>query len=108
RARSAWSTSSRSSVDVEPPSGDLLDDWVAGHDSLHRGATVLAALNRVGSDVITVSTPVLWRLVDGRGGTWTGPDDRVADALDVIRRAERRRIAAGSLPPVGLLASVRR
>jgi hypothetical protein len=67
---------------------------------------MLDALGRAGSDLTTVATAMLWRLVDGRGGVWTEPATRVADALNAIRRAEERRIAAGALTPVGLLASV--
>jgi SAM-dependent methyltransferase len=95
-------------LDAELPSGDLLDAWVTGHDFLHQGSAMLAALSRAGSDLATVSTTMLWRLVDGRGGVWTEPATRVADALNAIRQAEERRIAAGVLPAVGLLASIRR
>jgi SAM-dependent methyltransferase len=95
-------------LDADLPSGDLLDAWVADHDSLHRGSAMLAALGRVGSDPTTVDTPILWRLVDGRRGVWAAPAARTADALDPIRTAEERHIAAGALPPVGLIASVRR
>jgi len=82
------------------PSGRLI-----GHDFLHQGSAMLAALSRVGSDLTTVATAMLWRLVDGRGGAWTEPATRAPDA---IRQAEERRIAAGTLPSVGLLASIRR
>jgi SAM-dependent methyltransferase len=96
-------------LDTEPTSGDLLDAWVAGHDFLHRGSTMLAALGRAGSDLTAVSTAMLWRLTGGPGGgVWSEPAARVADAHDAIRRAEERRIAAGTLPPIGLLASIRR
>jgi hypothetical protein len=95
-------------LDAELPSGDLLDAWVTGHDFLHQGAAMLAALGRAGADLVTVSTPMLWRLIDGRGGVWTEPATRVADALNAIRQAEERRITTGALPPVGLLASIRR
>lgn len=43
-------------LDAETSSGDLLDVWVAGHDHLHQGSTVLVALGRVGSDPTTVDT----------------------------------------------------
>jgi hypothetical protein len=92
-------------LDAELPSGDLLDTWVAGHDFLHQGAAMLTALSRVGSDMTTVATAMLWRLVDGRGGAWTEPATR---APNTIRLAEERRIAAGALPPVGLIAAIRR
>jgi SAM-dependent methyltransferase len=95
-------------LDAEIPSGDLLDAWVAGHDFLHQGSAMLTALSRVGSDLTTVDTAMLWRLVDGRGGVWTEPATRAADALNAIRVAEERRIAAGALPSVGLIASIRR
>jgi SAM-dependent methyltransferase len=91
-------------LDAETPSGDLLDAWVAGHDFLHRGSAMLAALSRGGSDLTTVATAMLWRLVDGRGGAWTEPATR---ALNAIRQAEARRIATGALPSVGVLASIR-
>ncbi|WP_051764384.1 class I SAM-dependent methyltransferase [Saccharothrix syringae] len=94
-------------LDADLPTGDLLDAWVDAHDSLHRGSAMTAALGRVGSDPTEVATGILWRLVDGRGGAWVEPA-RVADALDAIREAERRRLAAGMLPAVGLFASVRR
>jgi SAM-dependent methyltransferase len=95
-------------LDAELPSGDLLDAWVEGHDFLHRGSAMLSALRRVGSEPATVDTAMLWRLVDGRGGSWIEPAIHAADALGAIRRAEERRIAAGALPAVGFLASVRR
>ncbi|WP_199443471.1 methyltransferase domain-containing protein [Umezawaea beigongshangensis] len=95
-------------LDAETPSGDLVEAWAADHASLHRGSAMLAALDRAGADLTTVPTAVLWRLLDGRGGAWTEPATRVPDVLDALRRAEERRIAAGTLPPVGLLASVRR
>jgi hypothetical protein len=65
---------------------------------------MLAALSRGGSDLTTVATAMLWRLVDGRGGAWTEPATRAPDA---IRQAEERRIATGALPSVGVLASIR-
>ncbi|HEV7974043.1 hypothetical protein [Amycolatopsis sp.] len=95
-------------LDAETPAGDLLDAWSAGHDFLHQGSAMLAALSRAGSDLTTVATAMLWRLVDGRGGAWTEPATRAPDALNAIRQAEERRIAADTLPPVGLLASIRR
>jgi SAM-dependent methyltransferase len=95
-------------LDTELPDGDLLDAWVAGHDFLHQGSAMLTALSRTGSELTTVATPILWRLIDGRGGAWAEPATRVADALNAVRQAEERRIAAGELPPVGLLASIRR
>jgi hypothetical protein len=91
---------------ADHPSGDLLDAWVDGHRSLQRGSDMLAALGRVGSDLTVVDTSILWRLVDGRGGAWIEPADRAAGALNAVREAEERRIAAGMLPSVGLLASV--
>jgi SAM-dependent methyltransferase len=93
-------------LDAETPADDLLDTWITGHDFLHRGSAMIEALCRAGSDLTTVDTAMLWRLVDGRGGVWTEPATRVADALNAIRRAEERRIAAGTLTPVGLLASI--
>jgi SAM-dependent methyltransferase len=94
--------------DAEPIEGDLLEEWVEGHRSLHKGSTMLAALGRVGSGLTTVSASILWRLVDGRSGAWIEPATRAADALNAIRDAEQRRIAAGMLPQVGLFASVQR
>ncbi|TWP48371.1 class I SAM-dependent methyltransferase [Lentzea tibetensis] len=93
---------------AETPADDLLATWVTGHDRLHQGSAMLAALDRAGSDLTTVETAILWRLLDGRGGAWTEPASRVPDALNALRRAEERRIAAGTLPAVGFLASVRR
>jgi SAM-dependent methyltransferase len=95
-------------LDHEPPADDLLATWVTGHEGLHQGAAMLDALGRAGSDLTTVDTDMVWRLIDGRGGVWTEPATHAADALNAIRLAERRRIAAGTLPPVGLVASVRR
>ncbi len=95
-------------LDADHPSGDLLDAWIVGHNSLHQGAAMVAALGRVGTDLTTVTTSILWRLVDGRGGTWIEPGTRAGDALDAMRVAEERRIGAGELPPVGLFAAVRR
>lgn len=93
-------------LDADAPDGDPLDAWVEGHDFLHRGDAMLAALGRIGADVTTVATSMLWRLVDGRGGVWTRPPTHAADALNTMRAAEDRGIAAGLLPAVGLLASV--
>jgi hypothetical protein len=95
-------------LDADVPDGDLLAAWVAGHDVLHQGSAMLAALSGVGSDLTTVTTSMLWRLVDGRGGAWIEPATRAADALRAMREAEERRIACGMLPAVGLLASVHR
>jgi len=95
-------------LDADLPAGDPLDAWVAGHDFLHRGSAMLAAMRGVGSDLTAVGTAMLWRLVDGRGAVWAEPAGRAADALNAVRLAEERRITAGSLPPVGLLASIRR
>ncbi|WP_447006726.1 class I SAM-dependent methyltransferase [Saccharothrix isguenensis] len=95
-------------LDADHPSGDLLDAWIGAHNSLHPGSAMLAALSRIGSDLTTVDTSILWRLVDGRGGSWIEPATRAADALNAMRKAEERRIAYGMLPSVGLPASVRR
>ncbi len=94
-------------LDTDIPSQDRLAAWVAGHDTLHRGSAMLEALGRVGADVATTDTSMLWRLVDGRGGRWIEPADRAVDAMTAMRRVEQGRIAAGDLPAVGLLASVR-
>jgi SAM-dependent methyltransferase len=93
-------------LDAELPAGDPLADWVRGHDFLHPGAAMLAALARIG-DLTTVFTSMAWRLTDGRDGVWTGPAAAVAAALDAIRAAEERGIAEGALTPIGLLAAVR-
>ncbi|MCS7477805.1 class I SAM-dependent methyltransferase [Umezawaea endophytica] len=93
---------------AEIPTGDLLEAWVGGHDHLHCGSSMLAALSRLGPAPTTVDTAMLWRLLDGRGGAWTEPRNRVPGVLDALRRAEERRVAAGTLPAVGLLAAVRR
>ena len=95
-------------LDAEVPTGDRLDAWTAGHNFLHRGSAMLAAMRHVGTDLTTVDTAMLWRLVDGRGGRWTEPASHAADALDTVRLAEERRITAGLLPPIGLLASIHR
>ncbi|ALG10565.1 class I SAM-dependent methyltransferase [Kibdelosporangium phytohabitans] len=94
-------------LDAELPTGDLLDAWVDGHDWLHQGSAMLDALKCVGTDLTTVPTSIVWRLIDGRGGRWVEPATRAADVLATIRDAEERRIAAGMLPQVGLVASVR-
>ena len=94
-------------LDADIPALDPLDAWVAGHQSLHRGSAMLAALGRVGTDVTKIDTSMLWRLVDGRGGRWIEPVTRAVDALATMREAEEGRIAVGDLPPVGLLACVR-
>lgn len=95
-------------LDAELPSCDLLEAWIAGHDFLHPGAAMLAALDRIGTVASTVDTPMLWRLIDGRGGTWIEPATRATQVLDVTRQAEQRRIAAGTLPTVGFLAATHR
>jgi len=94
-------------LDADNPSGNFLDAWVAGHDTLHRGSAMLDALGRVGTEVTTTDTSILWRLVDGRGGRWTEFTTLAVDALTAMREVEERRIAAGDLRAVGLLASVR-
>jgi hypothetical protein len=93
-------------LDAEDQEGDPLDAWVSTHDFLHRGADMLAALGRHGTGLTAVDTPMLCRLVDGRGGSWTAPAARAADVLTAIRLAEERRIAAGTLPAIGFLAAV--
>ncbi|MGO1050248.1 class I SAM-dependent methyltransferase [Crossiella sp. CA198] len=93
---------------AEVPDGDPLKAWVAGHDFLHRGSDMLDALGRVGTDLSTVDTSMLWRLVYGRSGVWTEPATHAASALDSIRQAEQRRLDAGLIPAIGLLATVRR
>ncbi|HEX4224868.1 MAG TPA: class I SAM-dependent methyltransferase [Pseudonocardiaceae bacterium] len=95
-------------LDTAIPAGDLLADWIGGHGDLHQGAAMLAAMSRIGTDLTTVDTPMLWRLIDGRGGVWTEPTTRIPGVLDAIRLTEQRRLAAGTLPSVGLLASLRR
>ena len=95
-------------LDAEELDGDPLDAWVSTHDFLHQGPDMLAALGRHGTELTTVDTPMLWRLVDGRGGTWTAPAARAAGILATIRLAEERRIAAGTLPAIGFLAAIRR
>jgi SAM-dependent methyltransferase len=95
-------------LDAELPAGELLEAWVAGHDLLHQGAAMLTALSRVGAELTTVATAMLWRLVDGRGGAWTEQATRAPNALNAIRIAEERRLAAGTLPSVGLVAAIRR
>ena len=95
-------------LDADHPSGDLLDAWIVGHKSLHQGSAMLTALGRVGAGLTTVPTGMLWRLVDGRGGSWVEPGTHAGDVLGAMREAEERRIGAGELPAVGLLAAVRR
>lgn len=95
-------------LEHEPPADDLLGTWIAGHERLHTGAAMLDALARTGAELTTVDTDMIWRLIDGRGGVWTEPATHAADVLNAMRQSERRRIAAGTLPSVGLLASVRR
>ena len=79
-----------------------------GHNSMHQGSALLAALAGVGANVVAVPASILWRLVDGRGGIWIEPGTRARNVLDAMREAEERRIRVGELPPVGLLASARR
>ena len=93
-------------LDADLPSGDLLDAWTAGHQDLHRGSTMLRALDRLGSNLTTIDTSILWRLLDGRGGTWIASAGEVDDALSAVRRTEERRLAAGDLPFVGLIAAI--
>ncbi|HWC78629.1 MAG TPA: methyltransferase domain-containing protein [Pseudonocardiaceae bacterium] len=95
-------------LDADSPAGDLLAAWVEGHDHLHRGSAMLDALRRVGTELTTVGSSMLWRLVDGRGGAWVEPGPHTPGALNAMRDAEERGIAAGLLPAVGLYASVRR
>ena len=57
-------------LDADHPSGDLLDAWIVGHHSLHQGSAMLATLGRIGTGLTTVPMSMLWRLVDGRGGSW--------------------------------------
>ncbi len=92
-------------LDADHPSGDLLDAWIAGHNSMHQGSAMLAALAGVGANVVAVPASILWRLVDGRGGIWIEPGTRARNVLDAMREAEERRIRVGELPPVGLLVS---
>ncbi|MCK2244174.1 MULTISPECIES: bifunctional 2-polyprenyl-6-hydroxyphenol methylase/3-demethylubiquinol 3-O-methyltransferase UbiG [unclassified Crossiella] len=93
---------------ADVPDGDPLKAWVAGHDFLHRGSDMLDALGRVGSELSTVDTTMLWRLAYGRSGVWTEPATHAVSALDSIRQAEQRRLDASMIPAIGLLATVRR
>jgi SAM-dependent methyltransferase len=95
-------------LDAEVPDGDPLDAWVSGHDFLHQGSAMLTALRGLGTDLTTADTPMLWRLVDGSSAVWAEPANSAADSLNAVRTAEQRRIADGSLPAIGFLASVRR
>ncbi len=90
-------------LDTGTPTADLLGTWVEKHERLHRGSAMLAALARFG-EVTTVDTPMLWRMVDGRGGRWLDPG-RAPDVLAALRAAEERRLAAGTLPRIGIAAS---
>ncbi|WP_082373523.1 bifunctional 2-polyprenyl-6-hydroxyphenol methylase/3-demethylubiquinol 3-O-methyltransferase UbiG [Nocardia sp. NRRL S-836] len=90
-------------LDTETPATDLLGAWVERHEHLHRGSAMLAALGRFGA-LTTVDTPMLWRMVDGRGGRWRDAD-RAPDVLAALRAGEERRLAAGTLPHVGIAAS---
>ncbi|GAA2808498.1 class I SAM-dependent methyltransferase [Crossiella cryophila] len=93
---------------AEVPEGDPLKAWVAGHDFLHRGSDMLDALSRVGTNLSTVDTPMLWRLVYGRSGIWTDPATHATSALNAIHQSEQRRLDAGMIPSIGLLATVQR
>ncbi|MET3808203.1 SAM-dependent methyltransferase [Nakamurella sp. UYEF19] len=93
-------------LDADHPSEQLLDAWIAGHQTLHTGSAMLDAIGRIGVNLITSDTSILWRLVDGRGGTWTVPTTQAGQALNAMRDTEEDLIATGELPSVGLLASV--
>ncbi|ANZ39332.1 hypothetical protein BBK82_28055 [Lentzea guizhouensis] len=90
-------------LDTETPETDPLGTWTGNHDRLHRGTTMLAALASAG-ELTTVDTPMLWRMVDGRGGRWLDPG-RAPAVLAALRAAEQRRITAGTLPRAGIVAS---
>lgn len=95
-------------LDAGLPAGEpLLDAWIAGHATLHRGSATLDALDRIGAGRWTAGTSMLWRLVDGRGGSWVAPDARTAGALAAMRDEEDGHIDTGRLPAVGLVAAVR-
>lgn len=90
-----------------PAPSDELDAWVAGHATLHQGSQMLAALGRVGTHLTCTGTSMLWRLVDGRGGTWRGEGAAVGEALEAMRIDEEQRIGSGAVTPVGLVPAVR-
>ncbi|HEX5497555.1 MAG TPA: methyltransferase domain-containing protein [Mycobacteriales bacterium] len=100
---------------VEPfdPDEDPADRWerergVTAADPLHTGAAMLAALAHAGAVVeADVRTDTLWRMVVPHGSTWRCGDAQAGAVLESVRRVERRRIAEGTLPAVGMLVTAR-
>jgi SAM-dependent methyltransferase len=96
-------------LEVEDP----LERWeadMAGFDEvrhLHTGTRIVSELRRAGEVVFERETPYLWRHIL-RGPAATATDPRVEAAGEVLHRIERRRIAEGSLPPVGMIVPARR
>lgn len=95
------------------PEEDPLDRWERerGETSerpLHTGEAMLGALARAGAVVESVSdTDTLWRLLCPPGTGWHA-EDRTAQALvETVRRVECRRIAEGTITPVGLVVAAR-
>lgn len=96
-----------------PEIEDLLERWEAdiavGGDGhlLHTGTRIVAELRRQADVVFERETPYLWRHIL-RGKAANAEDHTIETAADVLQRIERRRIAEGTLPPVGMIVAARR
>lgn len=67
---------------------------------LHTGAAMIGALARHGTPGPVAETETLWRMVTSR---FTGGDERSVAAAERVREVEVRRIADGTLPPMGFV-----
>lgn len=96
--------------DENDPTRDPLERWhtelasIEDHP-LHEGEQVRAEVAARAEISYSAYVPYLWRHVLGTSGSadepWTGP------AATYLRDVERRRIAAGSLPAIGLRLAAR-
>jgi SAM-dependent methyltransferase len=102
--------------DAEPqrPDENPLERWerergAASERPLHTGSAMVDALIAAGLRIeSTVDTETLWRLLATPSWTWTVDERRTGAVLDEVRQRERRRIAEGTLRPVGMLVAARR
>ncbi len=94
----------------EPVVEDPLERWQRdrgdkSEEPLHTGAAMLAGLAAHGEVAEVQWHESLWRIVASR---LTGPDEQSAERVArELRRIERRGVADGSLPPIGLVTAGR-
>jgi SAM-dependent methyltransferase len=95
-----------------PDIDDPLERWdadlavVERSHPLHTGMRIVTELRRRADVVFERETPGLWRHIL-RGPAEDSEDPRVEAVAEILHRVERRRVAEGTLPPVGLIVAAR-